>query len=45
MQNRIPTVIGAGIPLFAGTAQRHQFECVSHDTHGAGLVQLRLRPR
>lgn len=41
----IPTAIGNGIPLFAGIAQRHAFECVSHATHGAGLVQLHLRPR
>lgn len=41
----IPTVLGKGIPLFAGVEQRHALECVSHDTHGAGLVQLRLRPR
>lgn len=41
----IPTVLGEGIPLFAGVAQRHAFELVSHDTHGDGLVQLRLRPR
>lgn len=41
----IPTALGEGIPLFAGIAQRQAFELVSHETHGDGLVQLRLRPR
>lgn len=41
----VPTVLGGGIPLFTGTAQRHVFELVSHEPHGAGLIQLRLRPR
>ena len=41
----VPTVLGGGIPLFTGTAHRHAFELVSHESYGAGLVQLRLRPR
>jgi len=41
----IPTALGDGLPLFAGIASRRAFELVSHETHGDGLVQLRLRPR
>lgn len=41
----VPTVLGSGIALFSGTAQRHALELVSHEPHGAGLIQLRLRPR
>ncbi|MBL8857601.1 MAG: dihydrofolate reductase [Planctomycetes bacterium] len=41
----IPTVLGDGVPLFAGTTRRHAFLCASHETHGDGLVQLHLRPR
>jgi len=41
----VPTALGAGIPLFAGIQQRQRFEVVSHETHGADLVQLHLRPR
>ena len=41
----VPTALGGGIPLFSGTAQRHAFELVSHEPHGAGLIQLHLRPR
>ena len=41
----IPTVLGAGIPLFAGTARRHPLELVSQRDIGLGLVELRYVPK
>lgn len=40
----IPTVLGAGRPLFAGVGNRHQLELVDHRPIGGGLVQLVYRP-
>lgn len=40
----IPVILGAGIPLFAGTARRHALELVEARPSGARLVQLRYRP-
>lgn len=40
----VPTVLGAGKPLFAGTAQRHALELLGSRTLGGGLVELRYRP-
>lgn len=36
----IPTVLGAGIPLFAGVARRHRFALTTSRPIGGGLVQL-----
>lgn len=41
----IPTILGAGAPLFAGTHGRHALTLVSSQAFAAGLVQLTLRPR
>lgn len=41
----IPTVLGRGIPLFAGAARRHALELIDQRHIGLGLVQLRYRPR
>lgn len=40
----IPIVLGAGAPLFAGTARRHALEFLDVTPHAGGLVQLRYRP-
>lgn len=39
-----PTVLGAGVPLFAGVRRRRSFELLSAVPYASGLVQLRLRP-
>lgn len=39
----VPTILGAGIPLFAGTEHRHRLELLSSRSIGSGLVQLRYR--
>lgn len=39
-----PVVLGRGIPLFAGCAQRHQFETLGHCAFPGGMVQWHLRP-
>lgn len=36
----VPTVLGNGLPLFAGVAQRHQFTLRTSRPIGAGMVQL-----
>lgn len=41
----VPVVLGRGVPLFAGTAQRHALERVDVRSQSAGLVQLVYRPR
>ena len=41
----IPTILGAGVPLFAGCARRHTFECVEAKPQAQGLIQLTYRPR
>jgi dihydrofolate reductase len=40
-----PTTLGAGVPLFAGTAARHPLELLSTRALGGGMVQMRYRPR
>ena len=40
----IPTVLGAGIPLFAGAQKRSRLELVSTRELGGNLVELRYRP-
>lgn len=40
----IPMVLGAGIPLFAGCAQRHRFTLRQAREIGAGLVELTYQP-
>lgn len=37
----VPVILGAGAPLFAGTAQRHALRLASAEPHDSGLVQLR----
>jgi len=41
----LPVVLGAGVPLFAGTARRHPLELVGARELGGGLVELRYRSR
>lgn len=41
----VPTILGAGIPLFAGAARRHPLELLGVREIGLGLVQLRYRTR
>ncbi len=36
----IPCILGAGIPLFAGTQRRHDVELVSQRSIGGGMVHL-----
>lgn len=36
----VPVALGAGIPLFAGCAHRHDFELIRSRPIGGGLVQL-----
>jgi dihydrofolate reductase len=40
----IPVILGAGIPLFAGTIRRHTLELISERSIGGGLVELNYRP-
>ena len=40
----IPVILGEGIPLFAGVAQRTKLELVEASPPASGLVQLRYRP-
>ena len=40
----VPKVLGEGVPLFAGTQQRHSFEFFGHHSLD-GMVQLHARPR
>jgi dihydrofolate reductase len=37
----VPVILGAGIPLFAGAAIRHELELVGSEEYDTGLVQLR----
>lgn len=39
----VPTILGAGLPLFAGAARRHPLELISAREIGRGLVELRYR--
>lgn len=41
----VPVVLGEGLPLFAGTKQRHALERVEVRSASGGLVQLTYRPR
>ncbi|MCA9714153.1 MAG: dihydrofolate reductase [Myxococcales bacterium] len=41
----VPVILGAGTPLFAGAARRHDLELVESAPIGAGLVKLTYRPR
>ena len=40
----IPRVLGAGVPLFAGTTRRHDLELLGNRPIGGGLLELRYRP-
>jgi dihydrofolate reductase len=40
----VPTVLGAGVPLFAGTERRHALQLVGVHRYGEQMVQLVLRP-
>lgn len=37
----VPVILGAGAPLFAGVARRHQLQLVGSQAYENGLVQLR----
>ena len=37
----VPVVLGAGVPLFAGTARAHRLELTAAVPYPSGLVQLR----
>lgn len=39
----VPTILGAGIPLFAGAAKQHALELQGAREIGLGLVELRYR--
>ena len=39
----VPTVIGRGIPLFAGVGRHHRLELLSERALGGGAVELRYR--
>lgn len=41
----VPVVLGQGLPLFAGTVQRHALERIDVRPLSGGLVQLTYRPR
>jgi len=41
----IPMILGDGIPLFTGVADRHPLELVSARDIGGSLVELQYRPR
>jgi len=40
----IPVLLGAGIPLFAGVARRHDLGLLGYRGIGGGLVELRYAP-
>jgi dihydrofolate reductase len=40
----VPAILGRGIPLFAGAAQRHNLQLQSSTAYRSGLVQLRYCP-
>ncbi len=40
----IPVILGAGIPLFAGTERRHDIRLLGTRGIGGGLVELRYAP-
>lgn len=40
----VPTLLGAGRPLFAGLTRRHALEVLSHRDYGGGMVQVHARP-
>jgi dihydrofolate reductase len=40
----IPTILGAGTPLFAGHPRRHDLTLISSQNFTGGLVQLTYRP-
>lgn len=41
----IPVLLGRGIPLFAGLAERRRVEILSSTPFGGGAVQIRARPK
>jgi dihydrofolate reductase len=41
----VPMVLGRGIALFAGAAQRHPLQLIGHRTVGGAAVELRYRTR
>jgi len=41
----IPIILGKGIPLFAGTAQRHPLDLIGQRPLGGGLIELKYRPK
>jgi len=41
----IPIILGAGIPLFAGTEQRHAVELVGARPIGGNLLEMTYRPK
>lgn len=41
----IPTILGAGIPLFAGASRQRDLELLGSRPLGAGLVELTYAPR
>ena len=41
----VPVVLGSGVPLFAGAAQRHRLELIDSRSIGGDLVELSYRPR
>ena len=40
----IPVILGQGLPLFAGVAQRHALQFLGGRSIGGGLMELRYRP-
>ena len=40
----IPIILGAGTPLFAGSARRHELELVHSEAYENGFVQVRYEP-
>lgn len=41
----VPTALGKGVSLFAGTSRRHEFSILSHHRYGNGIIQLRAQPK
>jgi dihydrofolate reductase len=41
----VPTVLGEGVPLFAGLAEEVRLELVESKSFSSGLVQMTYRPR